>query len=223
MTITLVPTATAAFIADLTSTQMHRIVDDDVLGEPLVACSGGRAFALLTSALAKFYFDTAMEITRDARIRHIGSMVERVSSRRDAERIFSLQGEWTDMDWTIRSRGLCIQLGDYVAEAQRRARLVARAEASIQVSPEVMSAEPVYTGTRVPIANVLASKRAGFDLDELQEAYAFLTPELVEDAETYQTIHPKVGRPHMESGGEPRQRRRKLVSSEVVALPARQS
>ena len=223
MSITLVPTATAAFIADLSAAQMQRIVDDAVVSEPLVGRSDGRAFAVLTSALAKFYFDTTMDLTREARIRYIGSMVERVSSRRDAVLVFSLKGQWADIDWTIKSRALYIRFGDYVTEAERRSRLVARAEASAQVSPDVMGGDPVYAGTRVPIANVLASKRAGFDLDQLQAAYPFLTAELVEDAETYQTIHPRVGRPRKEGSPEAPAGRRRLISREVVALPPRRS
>jgi len=82
-----------------------------------------------------------------------------------------------------------------------------------------MGGEPVFKGTRVPIANVVASKRAGIDLDELQAAYPFLTVELVEDAETYKTIHPKVGRPRREPEGAAPMQRRKLISREVVPLP----
>lgn len=223
MSIILVPTATAAFIADLTATDMQKIVDQEVVAEPWVERGSGRAFAPLTTAFAKFYFDTTTDLTREARRRYIRSMVDRVSSRRDAALVFSLQGNWADIDWTIERRGLYIRFGDYVSESARRSRLVARAEATVSVSYDVMGGQPVFRGTRVPIANVVASKRAGIDLDELQAAYPFLTPERIEDAETYQTIHPKVGRPRKEVAGEVTAERRKLISREIVALPLRRS
>lgn len=55
-------------------------------------------------------------------------------------------------------------------------------------------------------------------MDQLREAYPFLTPDLVLDAEIYLQIHPKIGRPRR-ADGLPVQR--KLVSSKRVALPAR--
>ena len=81
-----------------------------------------------------------------------------------------------------------------------------------------MGGTPAFKGTRVPAVTVAASKRAGFDMDQLREAYPFLTPELVLDAETYLQIHPKVGRPRKD---EELPVKRRLVSSKRVALPAR--
>jgi uncharacterized protein (DUF433 family) len=94
--------------------------------------------------------------------------------------------------------------------------LLARAEASIVSDPGVLGGEPAYVGNWHPSANVAASVRAGIDLEQLQEAYRFLTPELIEDAETYQRVHPKVERVHDDSDGEAPISRRKLISREVV-------
>jgi len=51
--------------------------------------------------------------------------------------------------------------------------------------PHVMGGLPVFRGTRVPIANVLASLKAGFNLEQLREAYPFLTQEMVDAAHSY--------------------------------------
>ena len=56
------------------------------------------------------------------------------------------------------------------------------ADAAIVEDPDVMRGVPVFNGTRVPIANVLASLKVGFDLAQLQEAYSFLTQEHVDAA-----------------------------------------
>ena len=59
------------------------------------------------------------------------------------------------------------------------------ATVAVVVDPGVMGGVPVFRGTRVPIANVLASLRAGFNLEELREAYPFLTQDLVDAALSY--------------------------------------
>lgn len=56
-----------------------------------------------------------------------------------------------------------------------------------------MGGVPIFQGTRVPIANVIASHRAGFNLDQLREAYPFLTQEFVDAALSYVPSH---GTPH---------------------------
>jgi hypothetical protein len=55
-------------------------------------------------------------------------------------------------------------------------------------------------------------------MDQLREAYPFLTPDLVLDAETYLQIHPKIGRPRK---GDELPVKRKLVSGKRVALAVR--
>ncbi|MDM0030413.1 hypothetical protein [Variovorax saccharolyticus] len=55
-------------------------------------------------------------------------------------------------------------------------------------------------------------------MDQLREASAFITPELVEDAQTYLQIHPKMGRPRK---ADDTPSKRNLVSRKVMALPTR--
>ncbi|MFJ1260292.1 DUF433 domain-containing protein, partial [Cupriavidus sp. CuC1] len=78
---------------------------------------------------------------------------------------------------------------------QTRAASVERANRSITEDPAVMGGVPVFAGTRVPIEIVTSSKAAGIGDDRLREAYSFLTSELIQDAEVYQQVHPRHGRP----------------------------
>ena len=215
----LVPTTTAAFIAGLSDRQMQRVVDEGIIGAPLVMRDGVRSFAVMTTVLAKFYFATSETMTRDARISIIKMIIDRVAKRTDAQAVFSLKGPLDEIDWTVDLPALHVQLGEFVTDAKNREALVRRAELSIVEDPDVMGGLPVFKGHRVPVATVVASKRAGFDMDQMREAYPFLTPELVVDAETYLQIHPRVGRPR--SAPEPASKR-KLVSSKRVALLPRQ-
>ena len=91
-------------------------------------------------------------------------------------------------------------------------------ESSIVQDPEVMGGTPVFRGTRVPIANVLASLNAGFDLEQMREAYEFLTPELIEAALRYEHL-PSAAITRTQGGFE----RRRLVSRQVINLPGRRT
>lgn len=89
-------------------------------------------------------------------------------------------------------------------------------DVAIVEDPDVMRGVPVFKGTRVPIANVLASLKAGFDFEQLREAYSFLTQKHVDAALSY------VPR-QLAEGGQPRAARpiRVLLSREVIPLPSR--
>lgn len=58
-------------------------------------------------------------------------------------------------------------------------------DAAIVEDMHIMGGVPVFKGTRVPIAIVLASLRAGSSLEELREAYPFLTQGIIEAAQRY--------------------------------------
>jgi uncharacterized protein (DUF433 family) len=196
MNIELVPTTTAAFIADLSDRKMQRVIDESIIEAPLVGREGGRSFARFSAALANFYFASDDVFTRKTRLQVIASIVKRIHARKDAEELFSLKGALNEIDWVVLLPAATqVELGDFVKAAQGRVKLISRAEASIVETPEIMGGQPVFRGTRVPAAIVAASKEAGYDFDQLHDAYPFLTPELVEDAQTYLKIHPRMGRP----------------------------
>ena len=87
---------------------------------------------------------------------------------------------------------------------------------AIVEEPDIMGGAPVFKGTRVPIAIVLASVRAGFGLEALREAYPFLTRELLDAARSYVPIQPSSGEPFNLSW-----RNRILISRERVLPPSR--
>ena len=214
-----VSTATAAFLADLSDRQMQRVVDEDIVGAPLVVRDGGRSFAKMTSALAKFYFSTNGVFTREARRRVIQTIVTRIEHRQDAPALFSLQGALNEVDWSVvLAAQVHVEFAPFVSDAQERGRLVERAQTSITCDPDILGGVPVFKGTRVPACVVVASERAGFEMDQLRAAYPFLTPALVEDAQTYLRIHPRVGRPAKEQASF---LNRTPLSSKRVALPRR--
>lgn len=56
---------------------------------------------------------------------------------------------------------------------------------------DVMGGLPCFTGTRVPIDNVLGSLEQGVDLKRLYAAYPFLTAEHILAAQLYAASHPR--------------------------------
>lgn len=54
----------------------------------------------------------------------------------------------------------------------------------------ILRGTPVFTGSRLPITNVLDSLAAGIRLERLQESYPFLTPAHVRAARMYVQEHP---------------------------------
>jgi uncharacterized protein (DUF433 family) len=70
--------------------------------------------------------------------------------------------------------------------------------------PEILRGEPVFSGTRVPIDNVLASADGDISPARLRASYPFLTPAHIEAARTYAAVHPRRGRPRRLSEIDPR-------------------
>lgn len=63
-------------------------------------------------------------------------------------------------------------------------------EALVATDPGILRGTPVFAGSRLPIANVLASLAAGIRFERLQESYPFLTPTHVRAARLYVQEHP---------------------------------
>ena len=61
-------------------------------------------------------------------------------------------------------------------------------EALITADPEVMGGVPVFAGTRVPVATVLASLNTGLDRERLRERYPGLTDEHIDAAQVYRDV-----------------------------------
>src|SRR5262245_26439054 len=77
--------------------------------------------------------------------------------------------------------------------AERKKRL-AQAEALIASDPEVLSGEPCFKGTRVPVYLIGALARE-HGVRRTHAMYPFLTEEQIDLASLYVEAHPRKGRP----------------------------
>jgi uncharacterized protein (DUF433 family) len=188
--------AEIAFIAGLTDREINRLVDEDVLRAPLVQRTDGRRFAPLTAPFATFWFSASDNLTRAARINVIETLTQRLLDQPDFDVILTLSVQaLRDFDWCVQLDALTVELTQYVEAASRRAGRVSEASRHIVEDPQVLGGAPCFVGTRVPVANVLAACQQGLPFDELQAAWPFLTPQLLEDADIYMKAHPRPGRP----------------------------
>lgn len=93
-----------------------------------------------------------------------------------------------------------------VGEARRQieagATALERAKARVVSDPEILSGEPVFKGTRVPIYDVAASLAKGISRERILAAYSVLDEESLDQARLYAEAFPPRGRPR----GAPRMR-----------------
>jgi uncharacterized protein (DUF433 family) len=96
-----------------------------------------------------------------------------------------------------------IRADDYliVDVARAREQLAARAEAlreaeaKIEHRRGIMSGEPVFRNTRIPVRAIAAMKAQGASSEEIVEGYPSLTKRMVELSEIWSAAHPARGRP----------------------------
>ncbi len=190
-----VPSAEAAYIAELSDRDMNRVFDEHLVPDVLVRAEDGRRFARLASAFAHFYFVTDGIYAAPLRRRVVAELTERVVARRNRDHVLALQEALKHADWMVNVQfGQFVDVSSFVENAMKRARAVDEAKAAIQISDDVMGGLPVFAGTRVPIDMVTTSLDKGISMERVVDSYPFVTPKLVEAAKVYQLVHPRRGR-----------------------------
>ena len=190
-----IQSAEAAFIADLSDRQMHRVVDEHLVPESLFAQRGSsRLFTRLGAAFAQFYYATEDLLIAGARKQVLEELAARVAQLPTKNEVLTLAMP-NAISWKVARKAVEVDVSPYVQGACLRALEVDRADALITTDAEVLGGTPVFAGTRVPIEMVLGSLDSGLDLDTVKAAYPFLTAAHVQAAKVYQAVHPRKGRP----------------------------
>lgn len=198
-----VPSAEAAFIAALSDRDMNRVVDEHIVPAALVQAENGRRYARLAAAFARFYFGTESDYSANLRKRVLVELTQRVEQRADRDRVLSLQATRGKVDWLVRLPHGQVDISSFVEDATARAQQVDNADALIHASPDIMDGLPVFAGTRVPIADVIASLDKGIHAKRVTASYPFLTDALISAARVYQQVHPRRGRPRRLADAQP--------------------
>ena len=191
-----VSAAEIAFMAGLTTKQVHSLVRIGALPAALVAGTQNRRFAPLAAVFAAFYFQTGKELTPAARERAIAMLCKRVLERPDCRIFLALNGRLrkTEFDWSACFGCVTIMLAPYVLTAIKHALQARRAVRRIVEDAGILSGTAGFRGTRLPIGNALAAMADGVPFAALRAAYPFLTPSLLDDAGVYVRIRPSASR-----------------------------
>lgn len=190
-----VSAAEIAFMAGVTTKEVHSLVRIGALPAALVVGTRNRRFAPLAAVFAAFYFQTQEELTPAARKRAIAVLSRRVLERPDCRIFLALNGrlQKTEFDWSTSLGCVTITLTAYVHTAIKHAVQARRALRRIVQDPGILSGTACFKGTRLPIANALAAAADGVPFTTLYAAYPFLTPSLLDDADVYVRIRPAIG------------------------------
>jgi uncharacterized protein (DUF433 family) len=190
-----ISTAKAAFIAGLPDRQMNRVVDEQLIPEPLVIQQdSSRLFTLLGTAFAKFYFSTEDLLVASARRQVLAELTARVSREKTRDEILTLRIP-ESVSWKVHLQFVSVDVQPFIHAALDRAREVAQAEALVATDVEVMGGTPVFVGSRLPLDVILSSLAKGVPLDRLKMSYPFLTAVHIQAAFVYTNVHPTRGRP----------------------------
>jgi uncharacterized protein (DUF433 family) len=190
-----IPTAEAAFIADLSDRQMNRVVDEHLVPAILFEQQGkSRGFTRLGAAFAKFYFATEDLLIAGARKQVLDELSDRINRLRTKDQVLMLT-RLDSMSWKVERKFVEVDVLPFLQQALYRAKEVDQADALVSTDPDIMGGVPVFAGTRVPISTVLSSLASGIDLDRLKASYPFLTEAHIQSAEVYEAVHPRRGRP----------------------------
>ncbi|HEX7638657.1 MAG TPA: DUF433 domain-containing protein [Burkholderiaceae bacterium] len=201
-----VPTAEAAFIGGVSAPQMNRLVDEELVPSALLALDGGgRRFARLAAAFARFFFDTEPILVASARKKVLAELTARVERLPARDRVLALQLMPREFDWKFVDvrLGVAVDVSSFVSEAMARARDVDNADKLVAEDAEVLGGIPCFAGTRVPIDHVLGSLDKGLAFERLVASWPFLTEAHVDAARVYAQVHPRRGRPRGAAGGKP--------------------
>ncbi|MGS0621294.1 DUF433 domain-containing protein [Ralstonia sp. VS2407] len=191
-----VPAAEIAFIAGVTTKQVHNLVRIGALPGALVVDTRNRRFAPLAAAFAAFYFQAHQELTPVARKHAIAMLCRRVLEHSDCQIFLALNGlsRKTKFDWSVSFGCITIALAPYVLAAIKHALQARRAVRRIVEDPGILGGTACFKGTRLPIGNALAAVADGIPFATLHAAYPFLSPSLLDDAAVYARIHPNAGK-----------------------------
>lgn len=184
-----------AYVAGLSETEVHRLVDGSVLPETLIDRQSGRRFALIVAPMTRFFADSSAHLTRTARAEVMRAIAVRATTSQEANGLLNLESAPATLDWGVTLGAITVAFQPYYQRAQVRARRLREAVSYISENPEIQCGVACFNGTRLPVASVLAARNGGFSVDQLMETWPYLTPDLIGLGEVYLAARPRQGRP----------------------------
>ena len=176
-------TTEAAIAAGVSVLQIHRMIDEKILPEDLYSTAQMRTFRTDACVLIAFYFETAEQLTAQARNRAIRNALTHCSGW-DA---------WKNC--IFEENSVTVHFSEIWKGVDERLHKLARAREAVIEDPEILSGTPVFKGTRVPVYDVAAMVEADVSTEEILDTYPSLKNWQVELAPVYARAVPPKGRP----------------------------
>ncbi|WOI08984.1 DUF433 domain-containing protein [Thalassospira lucentensis] len=181
--------AEAAIVAGVSVRDVNRVIDEHILPERITVRKRGRFIRSNSCFLISFYFQSADDLTAEAR----RDAISKIHSR--FEKVWTHFPKQEDQPLIVETRYLRIDFQPFLQTSSERLAELQKIKNAIVVDAEILGGMPVYAGTRIPVHNVAASLREGATIDEVKEAYPSLSGELIRLAPLYADSHPIKGRP----------------------------
>lgn len=181
--------AEAIFISDISERDVHRIVDENLLSDRTPKGKDKR-FDALDLILVSFYFDTANELSKPARMTVIDSFIRKFGAR------FKRPPQANE-DWTVAVGAdghIKVDFAKRIEAIQRRMEALDAVNALVSVT-DAFDGEPVFKGTRVPVRTIDILLKNGVAPEDIAGHFPSLTKEMIEAAPLWVKVHPAKGRP----------------------------
>jgi uncharacterized protein (DUF433 family) len=176
-------TSEAAVAAGVSIPQIHRIIDERILPEDLYSTSQMRTFRTDACVLIAFYFETADQLTAQARLRTIRNALAHCSG----------WAQWENC--IVEDHFVTVRFHDIWKNVDIRLHQLMKAREAVAEDPEILGGTPVIKGTRVPVYDIAAARDAGTPIDRILKSYPSLKDWQVELASVYARAVPQKGRP----------------------------
>lgn len=186
----------AAYIANVTERDIHRLVDEAILPRHLLeSTQSQRRFDLLACVLGAFYFQASRALTKEARRQVMDEIVVRwdkwLATRPSKDEV-----SLAEVNWSITIDSVISVDVQTVAQATAlRATQLSRLKDMIEIHEDVLGGEPVFAGTRVPVRTVADWLNSGETHAAIREAFPRVTQDMIDLAPLWVRTHPQRGRP----------------------------
>ena len=179
---TWVPLPQAAFLAESSMREINRIIDEHLLPDGMIQTQPSRALSVLGCTMARFYFKTALSLTKEARSSAISGISENFL-RSTPSRLIVDQG-WLTIDFT-----------DFFLATENSLHSLETIKSFFESDPDVMSGEHVFKQTRIPVHMVTELLANGENMQDILKAYPALDEARIAAAVKFVAAFPRRGRP----------------------------
>jgi len=180
----------AALVASVARRDVDRMIDEHILPDSLVVQGHGRRVAANACMYISFWYETASQLTAEARRFAIRSAEPKFSDKW----VLLWKKPAANSDMVIWHDTIGIDMAPFARATSDRFKRLSEARAIVATDPDILSGTPVIRGTRIPVHDIAASVRAGVSEADILAAYPGLNAETVALATVYANANPLMGR-----------------------------